>query len=175
MAETPADTPERTAAEEALDKYTGALSLRRKVDAYSRLMAFFKSQRESTEAEGKRLERRAKSWEELAAGLERHALMALSLVEPDGNGLQRLYGNHSTLTLRANQPHVDVLDISQIPAEFITVTVTMPLTEWIKAELVAQPDSIKYTPLKRAIQDALENGKEVPGAGMSQNLRVQRT
>lgn len=174
-----ADDEDREKAEQRLEKYSGSLALRSKVDAYSHLMAFFNAQQATTKAEIDRLKKRFEYWSRASQTLERHAVFALTLTEPDRNGRHRLEGNHSTLTLRANPPAVDFHDEKQpwtcVPDEYVRVTVTMPLAAWRNLRAEHLIDKIEYSVPKDPIKRAIESGKPVPGASLSQSMRVQRT
>jgi hypothetical protein len=167
---------QRSEAEKALNQYSGSLNLRQKVDSYSRLMAFFEAQQTSMKGEKLRLDRRMKYWQRQADRLEQHAAFALTLVNPDHKGRLRLEGNHSTLTLRDNPVKVELHGkILDLPEEFIRVTVTMPLLTWMRIGDRQLVDKIEYDAPLEPIRKAIEGGREIPGATLSQSVRVQRT
>ncbi|MCU1316965.1 MAG: hypothetical protein JWN63_2287 [Candidatus Acidoferrum typicum] len=66
-------------------------------------------------------------------------------------GLKKVEGQEFSFTVKKNPPKVEVVDEALIPPEFIS-----------------------YTPAinKAAIKDALEEGKEVPGAELVQSTRL---
>ena len=67
-------------------------------------------------------------------------------------GVNRVEGNEWIFAIRKNPPSVEISDEALIPAEFV-----------------------RYTPSidKQAIKDALSDGKEVPGAKLNHNSRLE--
>jgi hypothetical protein len=66
-------------------------------------------------------------------------------------GIRKVEGQEFTFAVRKNPPRVEITNEAAIPAEFVS-----------------------YAPVinKAAIKDALEEGKEIPGAGLLQSTRL---
>jgi SMC interacting uncharacterized protein involved in chromosome segregation len=119
-------------------------ALMRKVDSFTHFMAHLDSQIELAEKEIKLLKAREMAFANLQERLKQYAIYTMQR-----NGLRTLEGDTSKLTLRTNQPAVEVDDVQALPAEYKT----------IRQEIV--PD-------KRAIKNAIVGGEDVPGARLKE-------
>lgn len=100
-------------------------------------------------AEGDMAARR-KAIESRAANLSRYLLASMQHA-----GLQKIESPHFALTVRSNPASVDVFDTEQIPEAFMRFPAPPPAT----------PDKV-------AIKDALKAGQDVPGARLTQGVRL---
>jgi hypothetical protein len=112
----------------------------RKVDDFCRFLAHLESQADLAAKEIERLKARKSRFENLEERLEQYAIWTLQSL-----GLRKLDGNTSKLTLRTNQPGVEIDDGELVPPQFKT----------IKQEIVID---------KRGIKKAIDAGANVPGA-----------
>ncbi len=92
----------------------------------------------------KRIERRAES-------LKEYAKTCMEIA-----GVQKIECAHFALSLRHNPPAVDVFEPGLVPAEYM----------WLAAP---PPPAVD----KRAIKEALQAGKDVPGAVLVRGIRVE--
>ena len=129
---------------------------------------------EVAKAEVKRLQARQKHFE--ATG-ERVSAMVLRVL--DFFGVKKLEGRTHTLSKRKCPPSVRIDDDTRVPSEFKRVTVTLRLDHW-NCLLAGVPDDVRReieaAILKRdetielkAVKDALNLEREVPGANLAVN------
>lgn len=143
-----ASPEERAAAEaELIPRMEAAI---RKVDDFGRFLRHIEAQVDFAVAEIKRLQERKKSFEKLGEKLESYAI---ALMEREG--LKKLQGNTTTLTLAAKPASVEILDESILPPQFVRIVQT------------TSPDKV-------AIKSALTRGETVPGADLRIGLNSLR-
>lgn len=138
-----------------------------KRDRVIRFIRHVESQIDFAKAEKARINDWQKS---LEGGLERFRDYLAHVVATYGaqpKGAAKLVGKVGTLTLRKTPDTALITDEAEIPAEYKTVTVTMPAAVW--ASIAAQfPAAANHpaseTIAKKPILDALKAGVDVPGA-----------
>ncbi len=158
--------------EQALAKYLeGALE---KSDRVAEFIRYCEWMAELAKSEVKRLQARQKHFEATA---ERVSSMVLRVL--DFFGVKKLEGRTHTLSKRKCPPSVRIDDDARVPSEFKRVTVTLRLDDW-KNLLAAAPDQLRMEIeagiLKgeeaiefKAVKDALNLEREVPGANLVVN------
>src|SRR4030095_2681662 len=114
----------------------------RKVDSFCRFLAHLESQAELAEKEIKRLKTREAVFANLQERLKQYAVFTMQK-----NGLRTLEGDTSKLTLRTNQPAVEIDSEESLPAKF---------------------KIIRFDVDKRAIKAAIKSGEEVSGAHLKE-------
>lgn len=112
----------------------------RKVDDFCRFLSHLESQTELADKEIKRLKAREAALANLQERLEKYAIYTMQ-----SHNLRKLEGDTATLTLRTNQPGVDIDNEESLPAKFKT----------IKQEIAID---------RRGIKKAIDAGEDVPGA-----------
>jgi Siphovirus Gp157 len=158
--------------EQALVTYLeGALEKRDRVADFIRYCEWMA---ELAKAEVKRLQARQKHFEGTA---ERVSMMVLRVL--DFFGVTKLEGRTHTLSKRKCPPSVKLENEARVPARFKRLTVTLPLESW-DGLLAAAPESVRNdvttsvqkreeTIDLKAVKDALNLEKEVPGADLVVN------
>jgi len=96
--------------------------------------------------EGERLIARAKRWESRKKYLEVRAIQAMQAA-----GKERIDGQHNTLALRKNPPSVEIAQPELLPAEFLKLSVTLPVTTWSDIYEILHPHEEEATVLKDAM------------------------
>jgi hypothetical protein len=117
-----------------------------KRDRLGEFLARLDSEAEAIRAEEKRLAARRARFEKISSCM-RYAIYQQML----NSGIKRIEGKLFSFCIRKNPDHVDVTNPDDIPPEFIT-----------------------YEPRidRQRIKDALENGKQVPGAELVRSTRL---
>ena len=158
--------------EQALAQYLeGALEKRDRVAEFIRYCEWMA---ELGKSEVKRLQARQKHFEATA---ERVSTMVIRVL--DFFGVKNLEGRTHTLGKRKCPPSVKIDDDMRVPSEFKRVTVTLRLDNWSRL-LAAAPEEVRNeietAILKReetidlkAVKDALNLEREVPGANLTVN------
>lgn len=171
---------ERAEAEAAVAGYTSGMGLRRKVDAYSHLMSYFTGQIQAADSELARLTERKGRFARAKTRLESMALLALHMV-PEKAGRKQLEGEHATLTLRENPPHVVLTNVAVLPDRFVRAEILMEMEDWrrLSARIPDLPfpcvvDKVRSLPMINMVREALLAGEEVPGAELDKGFRVER-
>jgi hypothetical protein len=124
----------------------------RKVDNFNRFFSHVQSQRDLATKEIERLKARKAAFMNLEERLEQYAIRVMQSL-----GLRKLDGQTSKLTLRTNQPAVEVDDEELVPAEYKTIKQTITVD-------------------KRAIKSAIDAGEEVPGVHLREpSISLLRT
>lgn len=72
------------------------------------------------------------------------------------SGLKKMEGNTNTMALQANPPAVEIVDPAAIPLDFLEITTST-------------------RPMKAEIKAAILGGAQIPGAKLTQGLRLKRT
>ena len=119
-------------------------ALLRKVDSFSHFLGHLDSQIDLAEKEIKRLKAREMAFANLKERLNQYAIYTMQR-----NNLRKLEGDTATLTLRTNQPAVEITDEESLPAKFKTII-----------------QSLKVD--KMAVKSAIKSGEEVPGARLAE-------
>lgn len=96
---------------------------------------------------------RRKALEKRAAGLRTYLLCSMQVA-----GVQKLEGPYLRLSVKNNSAAVDVFDAAQIPAAYMR-----------------QPEPPPPVPDKDAIAAELKQGRDVPGARLTQSQRLDIT
>lgn len=102
------------------------------------------------EAEAQMAARR-KAMEKRADNLRAYILRCM-----ESTGIKKIDGPHFSLSVKANPASVEVFDPFQVPAEYMRQ----------KPPPAPEPD-------KAAIKAAIQSGKEVPGAKLTQGARLE--
>lgn len=129
---------ERAQCKAEIDRYIEAEL--HKVDNVCRFLAHLESQAALADEEIKRLKQRGAVFANAQERLEQYIIRGMQM-----RNLRKMNGDTSTLTLRVNQPAVEIDDMQLLPAVYKT----------IKQEIV--PD-------KKAIKSAIVGGESVAGA-----------
>lgn len=93
---------------------------------------------------------RRKAIENRAAGLKRYVQQSMQVA-----GISKIECPYFRLALQNNPPVVEIFDIRMIPAEFMK-----------------QPEPPPPAPDKTAIKAAIKEGREIPGATLTQSQRL---
>lgn len=158
--------------DQALATYLeGALEKR---DRLAEFIQYCEWMAEVAKAEVKRLQARQKHFEATA---ERVSTMVLHVL--DSLGIKKLEGRTHTLSKRKCPPSVQIEDEVQVPSELKRVTVTLRLDDW-RSLVAAAPEELRKgveaailqrdeTIDLKAVKEALNLEKEVPGANLAVN------
>jgi len=149
-----------------------------KRDRVNQFMVHCESQQAAIDAEIKRLQALKKSFTKAQERMEDYVIRTIQSLGADEKGRYRkLEGKTCVFSVRACPPSVEVRDEAAIPAEYKTLTITVPATAW--EELVDNVDlderskflaAVKKTECsvdKRGIKTAIDSGAEVPGADLA--------
>src|SRR5690242_10403896 len=153
-----------TEALEAIDKQFEEYFLRevKKVDGICHALHAFESAADSAFEEAGRLHERGNR---LIA--QRDRIKAATLKAMQDHGVRVLETPTNKLRVQANGG-LDPLEIvDPLPTDYLNITVTMPMQQWLELTLGALPSiekTAKLSPANEAIRQALKRGEEVPGA-----------
>ena len=148
-----------------------------KRDRVGQFLAHLGQQIDFAQFEIDRLRQRKATCERALARLEKYVIETIENLGTDGKGRYRtLEGKTTTFGLRACPASVEVSDESAIPAEYKTLMLKLPAVMWEqlldgldieqRAAVLGQVKSPEVTVDKRSIKAALEDGADVPGAGL---------
>jgi Siphovirus Gp157 len=148
-----------------------------KRDAVHNFMRRLEAQQASDALEIKRLTARQDYTAKLLERLEAYVVSVIrQLGQTEDGKWRKLAGKFVTFSIRNSPPAVTIADEQAVPAEFKSVTVTLPLTEWDAlldsldlenhARLVGAIKKPAIACSKTAIKAALAAGP-VPGASLS--------
>jgi phage host-nuclease inhibitor protein Gam len=149
-----------------------------KRDRVNQFMVHCESQQAAIDAEIKRLQALKKTFVKAQERMEDYVIRTIQSLGADEKGRYRkLEGKTCVFSVRACPPSVEVRDEAAIPAEYKTLTITVPATAW--EELVDNVDieerskflaAVKKTECaidKRAVKSAIDGGTTVPGADLA--------
>jgi len=149
-----------------------------KRDRCAQFLVHCESQQKAIDQEIKRLQALKKSYARAQERMEEYIVRTIQALGPDERGRYRkLEGRTCVFAIRACPPSVEVRDEAAIPAEYKTLTITVPATAW--EELVDSVDiderskflaAVKKTECaidKKAVKAAIDGGTEVPGADIA--------
>ena len=156
------------------------MALRSARDKRDRVAAFLRhceSQETFAEEEIARLKKRRDRIARVRSELEAYVVQVIEqMVEPDGRGVRRLDGNHSSMRIQRNPDSVAITDVEALPASLMDVVVTLPALVWhALLDCVPPGDREMYEALvkkfelkpdKRAIATELKSGSAVQGADL---------
>ena len=94
--------------------------------------------------------KRSKAYDSRVAHIKRYMLDSMVIA-----GVQKIEGAYLRISIRNNRAAVDILDIGQVPVEFMVVPPRPP----------AYPDKV-------AIKAAIKAGDDVPGAKLTRTQRL---
>lgn len=146
-----------------------------KVDNTAGFLRECESRAKMLRAEEQRIAAMRKRWEDREERVKKYVAEVLAIqllpetieMASQNSVLRRLNGRTSELKLCKSPASVEVTDESLLPDELVTITATMPLSEWRDVEVVL-PEGTACTfqahPDKRAIAAELKRGEPVPGA-----------
>lgn len=146
-----------------------------KRDAVARFLAHCTSQVELAKNEIERLEARKRFFERVGGRLRNYVRWVIqNVLGADEEGRwKRLEGQTSTLSLRKCPPAVEVQDEAAVPAEYKRLLIELPAEEWERHIQACGDktilDRIFHVEVKldrRAMLAAMQQGIEVPGAGL---------
>ncbi len=146
-----------------------------KRDRCAQFLVHCRSQQAAINAEIKRLQALKKSYARAEERLEEYIVRTIQGIGPDEKGRYRkLEGRTCVFSVRACPPSVEVRNEAEIPAEFKTLTITVPATAWeAVAESLDIDERMKFLASvkkcevavdKNAIKAAIDGGTAVPGA-----------
>ena len=102
-----------------------------KIDRVHGFMKHCEANAAAAAAEIKRLQGVKKQYETAQENMRGAVLTVLeNVVQPDAKGKRYLKSPLVSFTLRANAPKVEIQNEEMIPADFKTITVTLPLNVW---------------------------------------------
>jgi hypothetical protein len=149
-----------------------------KRDRVNQFLVHCESQQAAIDAEIKRLQTLKKSFTKAQERMEDYVLRTIQALGADEKGRYRkLEGRTVVFSARPCPASVEVRDEAAIPAEYKTLTITVPATAW--EELIDGVDiderskflaAVKKTECsmdKRGIKTAIDSGAEVPGADLA--------
>ena len=147
-----------------------------KREAVGQFMLYLGSQLEACDREITRLQRRKETIVNVERRMSQYIKAVIKMVPPDKRGMYRHLDSATVkMYLRALPSSVDITDESQISSQYKRVKVSMPLDLWQRLQN-AQPELQMYTTLginvgqitvdKELVREAIESGREVPGADM---------
>lgn len=127
-----------------------ALALVHKVDDFSQFLAHLQSQQVLATQEIERLKSRRQYLLRTQDRLEQYAIRVMQQ-----QGIRKLDGDTSRLSIRNNPPAVEITDEAQVPVAYKIVHTTVTCD-------------------KRAIKGAIDHGIEVPGATLHVGISLVR-
>jgi phage host-nuclease inhibitor protein Gam len=149
-----------------------------KRDRVNQFMVHCESQQAAIDAEIKRLQALKKTFVKAQERMEDYIVRTIQSLGADEKGRYRkLEGKTCVFSLRACPPSVEVRDEATIPAEYKTLTITVPAKAW--EELVDNVDlderckflaAVKKTECaidKKGVKAAIDSGTPVPGADLA--------
>jgi hypothetical protein len=169
-------TPEQEAEfqEELRLTLTTAIEKRDRVGSF---LAHCESQAALAGAEIKRLQERKKAYQGVVDRLETYIVRIIENLGADERGkYPKLEGRTVSFGLRGCPASVVPTNEEKIPAEYKTLTITIPALRWealldcadpeLRGEVVKSIQKAEMTIDKKAIKAAMEAGVEVPGADL---------
>lgn len=146
-----------------------------KRDRVAHFLVHCEGQQATIDAEIKRLQALKKAYAKTQEKVEEYIVRTIQTFGADDKGKYRkLEGKTTVFSVRACPPSVNVTDEGSVPAEYKTLTITVPATAW--EELIDNVDlderckflgAVKKTECaidKKGVKSAIEARKEVPGA-----------
>lgn len=143
-----------------------------KVDRFAAVMRRLEHEAAWEKAESERHSGRRRRYEAAYQRMEAYAIHHMH----EAN-LRKLEGQGAALKLRPGNGAVVITDEAAVPEEFKTVTVTMPLVQWIELmQAAGLNDPLRYAPQsanasisipKDPVKKAIKAGREIPGADIS--------
>lgn len=141
-------------------------------------------QQDNCDAEVQRLQERKRSFAAAEQRIRRYVQVVIESLGTDAKGKpKKLEGKTVTFSLRAKPSAVEIVDEITVPAEYKSISVTLPLETW---ELICdefRADDEDGDPMwtemqratakamrsisKQAIKAAIDRGADVPGADLS--------
>ena len=148
-----------------------------KRDRVGQFLAHLEQQIGFAKFEIERLRQRKAVCERALARLEEYVIETIENLGTDDKGKYRkLEGKTTTFSLRACPPSVEVTDESAIPADYKTLTLKLLALMWEqlldgldieqRARVLGQVRNPDVSVDKRSIKAALDDGADVPGAGL---------
>jgi Siphovirus Gp157 len=149
------------------------------IDKREDLVQFFlwmDEQQEATRKEIERLRNRVKTIENIETGLKKYVVSVIKMVPPDAKGKYRhLQAQSALMFLRALPASVEIVNEGEVPDEYKTINLTMPLDLWrrlcVEHEELRMHETmgidVKYVQVQKTlIKQAFEVGQDVPGADL---------
>jgi hypothetical protein len=146
-----------------------------KRDRVGQFLVHCEGQQATIDAEIKRLQALKKAYSKTQERVEDHIVRTIQSFGTDEKGKYRkLEGKTTVFSVRVCPPSVNVTNEGAVPAEFKTLTITVPATAW--EELIDNVDlderckflaAVKKTECaidKKGVKSAIDQKKEVPGA-----------
>ena len=148
-----------------------------KRDRVGQFLAHLEQQIDFAKFEIDRLRQRKATCERALARLEDYVIATIVSLGTDSKGkYRRLEGKTTTFSLRTCPPSVEASDESAIPAEYKMLTLKLPAVTWERlldgldieqrAAVLGQVKSPEVSLDRRSIKAALDEGANVPGAGL---------
>ncbi|MFN3323393.1 MAG: siphovirus Gp157 family protein [Bryobacteraceae bacterium] len=149
-----------------------------KRDRCAQFLVHCGSQQAAIDAEIKRLQALRKSYARAEERMEEYIVRTIQGIGPDEKGRYRkLEGKTCVFSVRACPPSVEVRNEGEIPAEFKTLTITVPATAWEavadsldideRTKFLASVKKCEVAVDKKAIKAAIDGGTSVPGADLA--------
>jgi hypothetical protein len=153
-----------------------------KRDRVAHLLAHLEQQQAFAAQEIARLQKFKKDRQAAQARLEAYVSYCIQSLGMDRSGkYKKLEGNTTVMFLRSCPPSIEVTDLDAVPANYKSVTITMPSLVWdailgvlgrdlfeVVASKVAGTET--RTVDKRAVHGAINSGISVPGARLVTGL-----
>lgn len=136
---------------DTIEAESGALEEKAQRVAYA--PKILEAEADAIEAAAKEMVARAKAKRNRAANIREYLKTCMEVA-----GVSKIGCAHFDITIKKNNPSVDVWDEKQIPAEFMRTP-----------EVVTPP----AVPDKVAIATAIKAGRDVPGAQLAYNTRIE--
>ena len=174
-----ADTAELVSAEQEqqflAELHVALTTAADKRDRVGQFMAHVEHQAAFAAAEIKRIQERKRFYEQVAERMEQYIIGVIVSLGTDAKGKPRkLEGNVVTFALRNCPPSVQIEDENAVPADYKSVTVTVPLSLWnellnsldvdFAARILDAAKKPTLTVSKSGIKAALDAGNAIPGA-----------
>lgn len=149
-----------------------------KRDRVAQFLAHCENQVGFVDAEIKRLQALKKTFVKAQERMENYVIRTIQALGTDEKGRYRkLEGRTTVFSLRACPPSVEVKNEGDIPAEYKTLTITIPATAWERFvdsvdldERCAFLGAVKKSECavdKKGIKTAIDSGTPVPGADVA--------
>ena len=156
---------------------TALMAAVEKRDRVGQFLAHLEQQIAFAKFEIERLRQRKALCERALERLEQYVIETIENLGTDGKGkYRRLEGKTTTFSLRGCPPSVEVTDESAIPSAYKVLTLKVPAVVWEqlldgldienRAAVAGQVRSTEVTIDKRSIKTSIDDGIEVPGAGL---------
>jgi hypothetical protein len=148
-----------------------------KRDRVAQFLSHLEAQAAFAKAEIARLQERKAFFERATEKMEGYVVHVIESIGPDAKGkYAKLEGRTVTFSIKDCPPSVEIKDEAAIPADYKTITITMPALKWEdlldsldleqRAAVLDSVEKPKASVSKTAIKKAIGDGAHVPGADL---------